>query len=513
MVKYNADWRSTENNSIFIVCLNLSTSPALNMNQNSYRIISIIVSFCFAALLSACGNGNVGTGTWSQFHADNRSQGFIAVNSSPAITPLWKRDVGPVAHSSPVVAMDGSILLGTTEGKLVIVNSNGTIKCSVDLSTGVILSTPAIASNGNSYIVSIREVGPDSYLSTLHSITPECESRWSYTFPDINEVIRGHTSASPKVMESSRGIHIFLPVRLSRQRDGADNDDYEDGLNELFVFNDRGSVIDRRTVGGCLRVRGGGSDISGLLSDIWDIISDFPKGTAVIGDAFGPLYEQFGWLDPTPALVDLSTITQPERPLIIVADNCLGLRMTGFHWRLDLATPQLNRIWTYDDDSDKNYFSSPAVFSNGLLVIAREDGFIQGFDPETGAKLWNQNVGEAVMATPASIGRQIFLNSLHRLHVLESNGAFADVPIVSTYLGGGQTIASPAVSANYVYYSTTTGLRTRSFDFFTRANDSDAIGGVSSPAISPDGIVYNVIIENGTSYLMAYPAGAQPQVP
>ncbi|MDR4515454.1 PQQ-binding-like beta-propeller repeat protein [Nitrosomonas sp.] len=483
------------------------------MVQNNTRTIAIILLSICAALTSACNGGNIGAAAWSQFHADSQNQGFIGVNSSPAVAPLWKRKVGPVAHSSPVIAADGTVHLGTTDGKLVIVNPDGTIKCTVDLSTGVILSTPAIASNGNIYIVSIREVDSDSYLSTLHSVTSGCESRWSYTFPDVNEVIRGYTSASPKVMESNQGTHIFLPVRLSRQRDSADNDDYEDGLNELFVFDDSGSVIDRRTIGGCVHVSGGGSDISGLLSDIWDIISDFPNGTAVIGDAFGPLYEQFGWLDPTPALVDLSTITQPERPLIIVADNCIGLRMTGFQWRLDLAAPQLNRIWTYDDDSNKRYYSSPAVFNNGLLVIGREDGMILGFDPETGAKLWSQNVGEAVMATPASFGRQIFLNSLHRLHVLEANGEFADVPVVSTYLGGGQTIASPAVSANFVYYGTTTGLRTRSFDFFTRANDSDATGGVSSPAISPEGIVYNVIIEDGSGYLMAYPARAQPQVP
>lgn len=483
------------------------------MFQKNYRTTTIILLSICTALISSCGDENIGTGIWSQFHADDQNQGFITVNSSPATAALWKRDIGPVAHSSPVVATDGAIHIGTTDGKFVIVNPDGTVRCTVNLSTGIILSTPAIASNGNSYIVSIREVDSDAYLSTLHSVTPSCESQWSYTFPDINEIIRGYTSASPKVMESSRGVHVFLPVRLSRQRDGADNDDYEDGLNELFVFNDRGSVIDRRTIGGCLHVSGGGSDISGLLSDIWDIISDFPKGTAVIGDAFGPLYEQFGWLDPTPALVDLSTITRPERPLVIVADNCLGLRMTGFQWRLDLATPQLDRIWTYDDKNNKRYYSSPAVFNNGLLVIGREDGLIQGFDPETGVRLWRQNVGEAVMATPASFGRQIFLNSLHRLHVLEPNGEFADVPVVSTYLSGGQTIASPAVSANFVYYSATTGLLTRSFDFFTRASDDDATGGVSSPAISPEGIVYNVIIENGTGYLMAYPVRPQPQIP
>ena len=483
------------------------------MNQKCNQIIKLISTLTLIGLLSSCGGESISANKWSQFHADGQSQGFTAVNSSPAVKPLWKRDVGPVAHSSPVLASDGTIHLGTTDGELVIVNPDGTIKCSVDLSTGVILSTPAIASNGNVYIVSTIQIESGSHLSTLHSVTPDCGTRWSYTFPDVNVVIRGHTSASPKVMESNRGIHIFIPVRLSRMRDSDDNDDLDDGLNELFVFDDRGGVIDRRTIGGCVSVTGGGSDISGTLSDIWDFIINFPpNSTSFLGDAFGPLYEQFGWLDPTAALVDLSTITTPRRPLVIVADNCFGLRMTGFHWQLDMANPALARVWTYDSKSRKRNYSSPAVFNNGLLVIGREDGEILAFDPETGTKLWDQNVGEAVMATPASFGRQIFLNSLHRLHVLEANGEFADVPAVSTIIGG-QTIASPAVSANFVYYGTTAGFLTRSFDFYTRANDTDAIGGVSSPAISPDGIVYNVIIEGGTSHLMAYPARAQPQTP
>lgn len=466
-----------------------------------------LLRICFflglTTVITSCGsNLKIGAENWSQFHADGQSQGFRGINSYPAIRPLWSRDIGSVAHSSPVISEDGTIYLGTVDGKLVAVNPDGTLKCSVDVSQGIIQSTPAIGDD-HVYIISTREISENNFSSTLHQVTSDCNSGWSYTFPSITPEIRGNTSASPKILKTERELYIFVPVRSTRPRDTGDNDNVEDGLNEIFVFNQSGDVLDRKTIGGCIHVSGGGSDISGFLSDIWEFITDFPNSSAVIGDAYGPLYEQFGWLDPTAAIVTLSTITESDRPLVIVADNCSGLRLTGFHWRLDQSFPQLTRIWTYDDNSNKRFYSSPAVFSNGLLVIGREDGVIQGIDPETGNKLWNQNVGEAVMATPVSFGRQIFLNSLRRLHVLESNGEFADVPVVSTYIKG-QSIASPAISANFVYFNTTAGLLTRSFDFYTRARDVDAIGGLSSPAIGKDGTIYTVIIENGSTKLLAY---------
>ncbi|MGR9115332.1 MAG: hypothetical protein ACU85E_06165, partial [Gammaproteobacteria bacterium] len=441
---------------------------------------ALVAAFCFQYLVGCGGNGGFGTDRWSQFHGDPQNGGFMASRSVPALTPTWRLEVGPVAHSSPTIGTDGTIYIGNLDGKLIAVNPNGTEKCSIDLSDGIILSTPAVAEDDTVYIISTRQLKKNTFSSTLHSVTSNCTVNWSYTFPSINNDIKGHTSASAKVLESNRGVHIFASVRTSRPRDDADNDDVEDGLNEIFVFNRSGNVIDRRTIGGCVSVSGGGSDISGALSDIWDFITHFPETSAEIGDAFGPLYEQFGWLDPTLAITTLSTLTSSDRPLVIVADNCLGLRLTGFHWQLGLSNPKLARIWTYDDDSRKRYYSSPAVFVNGLLVIGREDGLIQGFDPESGDKLWEQQVDEAVMATPASFGRQIFLNSLHRIHVLEANGEKVDVPAGSALLNG-QSIASPALSANYAYFNSTGGMLTRSFNLLTRAKDEDASGGLASP--------------------------------
>lgn len=465
---------------------------------NTFRFCLILG---FVIIATGCAS-NPGVENWSQFHADGQSQGFRGVDSGPAIAPIWSTDVGSVAHSSPVISKDGTIYLGTVDGELVAVNPDGTIKCSVEVSEGIIQSSPAIGDD-YVYIISTRKISDNNFSSALHQITSDCETSWFYPFPSITPDARGNTSASPKILETEKDLYIFVPVRSTRPRDTADNDDVEDGFNEIFVFNQNGDVVDRKTIGGCARLSGGGSDLSGFFSDVWEFITDFPDSSAVIGDAYGPLYEQFGWLDPTAAIATLPTITEPDKPLVIVADNCLGLRLTGFHWRLDQSFPRLNRIWTYDDKSNKRFYSSPAIFSNGLLVIGREDGFIQGIDPETGNKLWDQNVGEAVMATPASFGRQIFFNSLRRLHVLEANGDFADVPVVSTYIGG-QSIASPAISADFVYFNTTAGLLTRSFDFYTRANDVEAVSGLSSPAIGKDGTIYTVIIENGSSKLLAY---------
>jgi outer membrane protein assembly factor BamB len=461
----------------------------------------VLLSF----LVFGCDDGRLGADRWAQFHADGPSQGFTGVHSTYALQPKWTADVGRVTHSSPSIGEDGTLYVGTVDGKLIAVDSDsGEIKWSwmSPKPDSMILSSPAVGEDGNIYIVINRKL-LNNFHSMLASITPDGELRWLVSFPILEGMTSGFTTASAKTWGSAQELYIFVPGNLTTTCESLDfRGDPDCGLDELLVYDQSGNLINRKVIGGCPRARGSGGP--GFLGGIWDFLADvFSGGTAVIGDAVDPLYETFGWLNTTVAIVDfpnLSNVTY-EHPLVTAVGYCYGLRLTGFQW----DPPNLTRLWSYEDDSNEYSYSSPAVFPSGLLVLGRKDGLVQGFNVADGSKLWGYDAKEAVMATPASFGRQIYVASLKHLHVLEPNGEVVDIPPALTKLEG-QTIASPALTADLAYISTNKGFHTRSFDLRSRSIDRNAIGGLSSPAVGEDGTIYVVTLEEGTGILRAYPA-------
>lgn len=105
------------------------------------------------------------------------------------------------------------------------------------------------------------------------------------------------------------------------------------------------------------------------------------------------------------------------------------------------------------------------------------------------------------MATPSSLGRQIFIASLKTLHLLDYNG-----DLIRTFDFGGQTVSSPSLSANHVHMSSTDGMYTLSLDLLVRTKDSSSTGGLVTPAIGVDGRIYTVHYTDNHSVLRAYSA-------
>ena len=159
------------------------------------------------------------------------------------------------------------------------------------------------------------------------------------------------------------------------------------------------------------------------------------------------------------------------------------------------------REWTYEDTSHHLNYSSPGVFTNGLIVIGRDDGLVQAFDIYTGDKQWEYKAGEAVMATPSSLGRQIFIASLTTIHLLDYNG-----DLIRTFDLEGQTISSSSLSANHVHVSSTDGMYILSLDLLDSTKDSSSTGGLVTPAIGVDGRIYTVHYTDNHSVLRAYSA-------
>ena len=82
---------------------------------------------------------------------------------------------GPILQngivSSPAIAADGTVYVGSDDYKLYAINPNGTLKWSYTTG-GAIVSSPTIAADGTIYV--------GSWDSKLYAINPNGTLKWSY---------------------------------------------------------------------------------------------------------------------------------------------------------------------------------------------------------------------------------------------------------------------------------------------------------------------------------------------
>jgi outer membrane protein assembly factor BamB len=439
-----------------------------------YLLKSLFLCLIFLLYSGCADNDRLGADRWSQFHADGPSQGFIGVHSNFPVRQQWSTEVGKVGYSSPAIGNDGTIYIGNIEGELIALSPNdGSIKWTVSFPGETIMSSPATDTDGNIYIVSTREMDDDNFNSTLQSVDPNGNRRWSFSFPN-----NGWTTSSPKTWGSYVFIYAILdlnPIPDLRNLQGA-----------LLILSQTGDLV-HEEIGNCrldIPPQGG---IWQIFKDIWDFITGTEFDVSGI-----PMYKYWGWLHPTVAIVDFGNDTSPEQAIVVVVDRFCKIK--GFRW----IPPNLNLLWEHNHTASEH--SSPAVGGGGLLVIGRKDGVVLAYGVETGDKLWEYNAGEEVMATAAFFARPIYVAGIDNFYALESNGSLS-----KKFPFPGQTLASPAMTLDNVYLSTSNGFYTFSLDLSSYFFDSRVKGGLSSPAIGEDGTVYVVSQEKDKGYLCAYP--------
>ena len=109
---------------------------------------------------------------WSMFHYNEQHTGQCPYNtSSNGGTLKWRYLTGDDVRSSPAIASDGTIYVGSDDHYLYAINPNGTLKWEHQ-TDGDILSSPAIAGDGTVYVGSYKY---------LYAIYPgDGTLKWSY---------------------------------------------------------------------------------------------------------------------------------------------------------------------------------------------------------------------------------------------------------------------------------------------------------------------------------------------
>ncbi|GJM24273.1 MAG: hypothetical protein DHS20C16_06880 [Phycisphaerae bacterium] len=431
--------------------------------------------------------------TWSEYQSGNSGEGFLARNTELAVPSLvqWDVNVGRVGFSSPVIAPDGTIIVGNLSGELVAIRPDGSERWRIEFAyNATIMSTPAIAEDGSIFVVVTRVMDsePESVLARMSA---DGATLWVSPAIAPGRI----TTASPRIL----GNHVFLYVPA-----------------QLAVFDFDGNLVDTGLNIGCeLQVCGGSSGFdfaAGLLSTIgggllectltlpftasecWDNFTfEFDGSTSLLLPQPDPTAVVFTHDDGGPIIVALS-------------DRC----MTGFRFN----EPNLEELWqhhVYGGNCDDRpvLHGSPANLGGGLLVIASEKGEVTAYDPLDGTEFWKYETiveqppisggvfgdipqdplpGVPFLSTPASFVRPIFIVGSDSVHLLDDNG---ELMVKRDLLGFTQ--ASFALSGNHAYLGTSAGLFTYDFEMSTSFTvDGEAANFVSTPAVGDDGTVYAV---------------------
>src|SRR6185312_6874222 len=142
----------------------------LAMRLRAFPILRV-VGGCVAAILvfASCMQT---AGAWEFAHGNRDNSGFTNAATAPAgkgsvsVPGLGKFAPG----AGPVVAPDGTVYLGTMEGKLIALHADGSAFWSRDITPGqAIVASPAIASDGSVYVIGVgieRENRPDARVAS-----------------------------------------------------------------------------------------------------------------------------------------------------------------------------------------------------------------------------------------------------------------------------------------------------------------------------------------------------------
>jgi outer membrane protein assembly factor BamB len=324
-------------------------------------------------------------------------------SSSPFAGPstnnrLWKFAESPLnIRSSPAVAVDGTIYVGSSDDKLYAVNPDGTRKWATSVG-GDIDSSPAIGFGGRIYVAADND-----RLFALHPTTGAV----------ICSAFLGDRDG-----ESSPAIGV----------DGTVYTGSED--NRLYAIDgDTCAVRWRFSTGGDVD-SSPAIDSAGTIyigSDDEYLYAVNPNGAQVWRTRMG------GDVNSTPAL------SASEAVVYVGSDD---------NQVYALATATGAEVWSTYIGSDVR--SSPAVAPNGNIYVGADDGRLYALEPTQGNILWSRSLGVGIQSSPAvDANGTVFVGSDDdRVYAINGTSGV----IVWSYKTGADVKSSPAIGADGVLY-------------------------------------------------------------
>ena len=132
---------------------------------------------------------------WEHPHGDSANRGYADVDTAPAgAGSLSVPNLGTFAPGSgPVIAADGTVYLGTSEGRLIALRADGGELWAAQLPRlQGIVSSPVVGGDGSIYVVAVSLPIRDHregrtvtvFRAWLHKFAPTGERLWEIPFPE-----------------------------------------------------------------------------------------------------------------------------------------------------------------------------------------------------------------------------------------------------------------------------------------------------------------------------------------
>jgi hypothetical protein len=427
-----------------------------------------------AAILSA----TTALAAWERFHADGANRGFVDVATKPAGSGSRSvPNLGTFAPGAgPVIAPDGTVYLGTMEGKLIALHADGSPFWSRDIHPGeAIFASHVVGADGSIYVIgtkTVRDHRVDARektvsTSTLHKFTSSGGWVAQTPFPE-HPGSRG-SSAPPNIVRIG-DVEIVLAPAVYFNRVSTATDVH------LVGFATAGGVVIDQLVSRETGAATGGGDLVCLVPILGIgclICNEFP--CEYRPPRAGPA--------PMPGAA-IFTFAGGGAPFVIVSDQRHDI--VGYTASSPSA-PKLTETFRVHDPK-RRLLSSPMVLPDGHTLVSTVDGEIVFAGPNgiklPPVKLAGGTIYGAPTLTASGLAAGVAGSKLALLR---------DGKVVSTASLPAPSFAAAASSRTHVFVSTTDALVTFDADAKRRLQTFDWVGGgASPPAIGPKGQVYAI---------------------
>ncbi len=305
-------------------------------------------------------------------------------------TLKWRYQTGEFVMSSPAIASDGTIYVGSYDNYLYAINPDGTLKWRYQ--TGYSRSSPAISSDETIYV--------GSYDGYLYAINPDGTLKWRY----------------------KTGLQVFASPAI-----GSDGTIYVGSCDYyLYAINPDGTLKWRYQTGyriySCPAIASDGTVYVGSEDGYLYAIN--PDGTLKWS------YKAGSDIDSSPAIASDGTIYIGSLDSYLYAIN-----------------PDGTLKWKFETD-DCIIFSSPAIGSDGTVYVGSWDYYLYAINPD-GTLKWKYPTGGWVDSSPAiASDGTIYAGSYdYYLYAINSNGT-----LKWRYQTGYNVDSSPAIGSDGTVY-------------------------------------------------------------
>ncbi len=339
---------------------------------------------------------------WPMFHHDIQHTGQSPYLGTQTSNIKWSFQTPQNISSSPVIGIDGTIFIGSRDGKLYAINPDGTLKWTYNTSYAV-FSTPSIGFDGTVYLKAADK---------LYAINPDGTSKWEYSL---------WGNSSPTI---GRDGTIYIQSSL-----------WEPG--KLYAINPNGTLKWSYAVG---LMSTASSPAIGLDNTIYaafgrEIYAINPDGTLKWSHDLGYLAQ-----------------VQASSPLL-GPDGTIYVGTVVIDNKLYAINPDGTLKWSYTTGSSIQ--SSPAIGFDGTIYVGSFDKKLYAINPN-GTLKWAYLTDGGVISSPAvDLDGTIYIGSRDRkFYAINHNGtlkwSFLTGRGILPYTDG--VNSSPAIHADGTIY-------------------------------------------------------------